>query len=129
MNQVNLIGNLTKDPDVKYTQDQLAIARFSITINTGYGKKQRTDFPNIVVFGKQAENCERYLSKGRKVGITGRIQTGSYKNKEGKKVYTTDVIAERVEFLGGKAIEEDGAINTPTAPDKDFAELDEDVPF
>lgn len=127
MNQVNLIGNLTKDPEVKYTQDQLAIARFSIAINTGYGEKQRTDFPNIVVFGKQAENCERYLSKGRKVGISGRIQTGSYDNKEGKKVYTTDVIADRVEFLGGKA--EDGAINTPTAPDKDFAELDEDVPF
>lgn len=103
MNVVTLIGNLTKDPEVRYTESNMAIARFSIAINRGKdknGEDRGADFPNIVVFGKQAENCERYLAKGRKVAVQGRIQTGSYTNKDGNKVYTTDVIADRVEFLG-----------------------------
>jgi single-strand DNA-binding protein len=100
MNVVVLIGNLTKDPDVRYTtsNDPLAVARFSIAVNEGYGDKQKTYYPNIVVFGKTAENCEKYLSKGSKVAIKGHIQTGSYE-KDGHKVYTTDVVAENVEFL------------------------------
>ena len=124
MNQVNLIGRLTKDPDIRYTQDQMAIARFSIAINTGYGDKQRVDFPNIIVFGKSAENCEKYLTKGRLVAIGGRIQTGSYENKEGKKVYTTDVVANNVEFLEWGDKNEKAEEPTP-----DFKKLDEDVPF
>ena len=102
MNSVQLIGRLTRDPEVRYTtgQNQTAVARFSIAVNDGYGENERTSFINIVVFGRQAENCERYLSKGRQVGITGRIQTGSYE-KDGRTIYTTDVIASRVEFLGG----------------------------
>ena len=100
MNNVNLIGNLTRDPELRYSTgaNQTAICRFTIAVNDGYGEKQRTSFIPIVVFGKQAENCDRYLAKGRRVAITGRIQTGSYE-KEGRTVYTTDVIASNVEFL------------------------------
>ena len=102
MNNVTLIGRLTRDPEVRYTSgSQMAVARFSIAIDrpARQGGEKQTDFPSIVVFGKQAENCERFLTKGRLVGIEGRIQTGSYTNKDGNKVYTTDVVANRVEFL------------------------------
>ena len=100
MNNVNLIGNLTRDPELRYSTgaNQTAVCRFTIAVNDGYGDKQRTSFIPIVVFNKQAENCDRYLAKGRRVAITGRIQTGSYE-KEGRTVYTTDVIASNVEFL------------------------------
>ena len=102
MNSVHIIGRLTKDPQISYISDtQTAVARFSVAISRGKdkdGNDKGTDFPNVVVFGKQAENCERYLSKGKLVGIEGRLQTGSYE-KDGRKVYTTDVIANRVEFL------------------------------
>lgn len=102
MNSVHIIGRLTKDPQISYISDtQTAVARFSVAISRGKdkdGNDKGADFPNVVVFGKRAENCERYLSKGKLVGIEGRIQTGSYE-KDGRKVYTTDVIANRVEFL------------------------------
>lgn len=102
MNQVWLIGRLTRDPDLRYTDSNLAVARFSVAIDRtpGRGGEDRgADFPSVVVFGKQAENCNQYLAKGRQVAVLGHIQTGSYTNKEGKKVYTTDVVAERVQFL------------------------------
>ena len=102
MNNVTLIGRLTRDPEVRYTSgSQMAVARFSIAIDrpTRQGGEKQTDFPSIVVFGKQAENCERFLTKGRLVGNEARNQTGSYTNKDGNKVYTTDVVANRVEFL------------------------------
>ena len=102
MNSVHIIGRLTKDPQISYISDtQTAVARFSVAISRGKdkdGNDKGADFPNVVVFGKQAENCERYLSKGKLVGIEGRLQTGSYE-KDGRKVYTTDVIANRVEFV------------------------------
>lgn len=101
MNHVSLIGRLTRDPEVRYSGDQMAIARFSIAIDRPPRRDgtKETDFPNIVVFGKQAENCEKYLFKGRLVAVEGRIQTGSYTNRNGDKVYTTEVVANRVEFL------------------------------
>lgn len=101
MNAVALIGRLTKDPEVRYTQEGKAIAQMTVAIDRPPRKDgtKETDFPRITVFGKQAENCEKYLKKGRLVGINGRIQTGSYTNKNGEKVYTTDVVAEKVEFL------------------------------
>lgn len=101
MNSVQLIGRLTRDPEVRYTQDQMAIATFSIAIDRPPRRDgtRETDFPRITVFGRQAENCEKYLVKGRLVGIEGRLQTGSYTNRNGDKVYTTDVVANRVEFL------------------------------
>ncbi|MBQ6495845.1 MAG: single-stranded DNA-binding protein [Firmicutes bacterium] len=102
MNSVVLVGNLTRDPELRYSTgaNQTAICRFTVAVNDGYGDNERTSFISIVVFGKQAENCDRYLAKGRKVAISGRIQTGSYE-KDGQKVYTTEVVANRVEFLGG----------------------------
>lgn len=101
MNSVSLIGRLTRDPDVRYSSDQTAVARFTIAIDRMAGRngEKQTDFPSIVCFGKTAELVEKYMGKGRLVGIQGRIQTGSYTNKEGQKIYTTDVVADRVEFL------------------------------
>ena len=133
MNIVNLIGNLTRDPDVRYTTgaNQTAVGRFSIAVNDGYGDKKRTDYPNIVVFGKQAENCQRYLHKGSKVAITGRIQTGSYE-KDGHKVYTTDVVANNVEFLKTEEVVQEVQRNElpPSRPQtpEGFNQFDEEYP-
>ena len=101
MNHVVLIGRLTRDPEVRYSQDNMAIARFSIAIDRPPKRDgtKETDYPNIVVFGRQAESCEKYIAKGRLVAVEGRIQTGSYTKQDGTKVYTTEVIANRVEFL------------------------------
>lgn len=100
MNAVQLIGRLTKDPEIRYTEGQMAVARFTVAIDRPPrdGKKE-ADFPNVVVFGKQAENCGKYTAKGKLIGVEGRLQTGSYTNKNGDKVYTTDVVANRVEFI------------------------------
>lgn len=122
MNSVNLIGRLTKDPEVRYTSaDSKAVARFTLAVD-GYNDK--ADFISIIVFGRQAENCEKYLHKGSKAGIEGRISTGSYE-KDGKKVYTTDVIATRVEFLDSKS---SGSKPSEEAP-SGFMASDDDVPF
>lgn len=102
MNSVVLIGRLTRDPETRYTSgSQMAVCTFTIAIDrvTRQGEEKKTDFPRITVFGKQAENCERFLKKGRLVGVQGKLQTGSYTNKDGATVYTTDVVADRVEFL------------------------------
>ena len=104
MNQVVLIGRLTRDPDLSYTpQQQIACTNFALAVDRPRrdGQEQGADFIRIVTWGKQAETCDRYLSKGRQVAVHGRIQTGSYKNKDGVTVYTTDVVADNVEFLGG----------------------------
>lgn len=130
MNNVTLIGRTTREVELRYTPSQTAVARFSIAISrpTKDGEK-KADFPNIIVFGKQAENCEKYLAKGRLVGIQGRLQTGSYEKNDGSKVYTTDVIAERVEFLewGDSRTEESHSEHQETVDD--FKALDEAVPF
>ena len=104
MNSVVLIGRLTRDPELSYTPNtQTAVCRFTIAVDRPrrQGEDQGADFIRITVWGRQAETCDRYLSKGRQVAVLGRIQTGSYKNREGVTVYTTDIVADRVEFLGG----------------------------
>ena len=126
MNNVVLIGRLTKDPELRWSNDNVAIARFSLAINR-IGKDKGADFPSIVVFSKQAENCEKYLTKGRKVAIQGHIQTGSYE-KDGRKVYTTDVVADRVEFLEWGDREEKPTSNSGTFEGFEAVE-DDDVPF
>ena len=103
MNSVILIGRLARDPELSYTANtQTAMCRFTIAVDRPrrQGEEQGADFIRITVWGRQAETCDRYLSKGRQVAVMGRIQTGSYKNREGVTVYTTDVVADRVEFLG-----------------------------
>lgn len=148
MNSVALIGRLTRDPEIRYTAGtQMAVATFSIAIDrpTKSGGERQTDFPRITVFGKQAENCEKYLAKGRLVGVQGRIQTGSYKNRDGVTVYTTDVVADRVEFLewgdkpsgGGYPSRKTSSVgaentannNVPEEMPDSFQAIDEDVPF
>lgn len=132
MNQALLIGRLTADPQVSYTASQMAVAKFTLAVDrpTKDGKKE-ADFIRIVVFGKQAEICERFLAKGRMTGISGRIQTGSYKDKDGKTVYTTDVIADRVDFLEWPERNEPPKAK-PIEPEEDqfgFQALNADIPF
>ncbi len=108
MNKVILMGRLTRDPEVRYSQGEqaMAIARFSLAVDrrrTGNQEGQTADFINIVAFGRLGEFAEKYLHKGTKVALTGRIQTGSYTNKDGQKVYTTDIVAEDIEFAESKA--------------------------
>lgn len=124
MNSVQLIGRLTKDPIVRWTND-MAIATFTMAIDRPPKKDgtKDTDFPRVTVFGRQAENCEKFLVKGLLVGIQGRIQTGSYTNNNGDKVFTTDVIADRVEFLEWKSKKQ------PTQQYQGFQPVDEDLPF
>lgn len=130
MNNCSLIGRLVREPDVRYTTgaNPTAVARFSIAIDTGYGDKKRTDFPSIVCFGKTAENCEKYLVKGSRVGVTGRLQTGSYE-KDGVKHYTTDVVADRVEFLTKPKSNNDVQAGNEEQLEGFTALEDDDVPF
>ena len=132
MNAVILIGRLTRDPEVRYTSGtQTAVCTFTVAIDRPVkkDKKKQADFPRVICFGKQAENCERFLAKGRLVGVQGRLQTGSYTNKDGATVYTTDVVADRVEFLEWGDRQE--AISRPAeepAPEG-LAAVNEDIPF
>ncbi len=146
MNSVILIGRLTRDPEVRYTPDtQMAIATFSVAIDRPVKKdgEKKTDYPRVIVFGKQAENCEKYIGKGRLVGVQGRIQTGSYQNADGDTVYTTDVVADRVEFLdrgeskgtNTQADDKNGSEtktephNGTPEPAPQYEALDFDIPF
>ena len=107
MNKVILMGRLTRDPEIRYSQNEnsSAIARFTIAVDRRFkrqGDEQTADFINCVAFGKTAEFVENYLKQGTKVVGCGRIQTGSYTNKEGQRVYTTDVVIEELEFAESK---------------------------
>ena len=143
MNKVTLIGRITRDPEVRYSQgdNAMAIARYTLAVDRRFkrdGDEQTADFISCVAFGKQGEFAEKYLHKGMKIAVNGRIQTGSYTNKDGVKVYTTDVVVEEHEFCESKgssngnsgesgyrpapATSEDGFMNIPD-------ELDEELPF
>ena len=103
MNSVVLIGRLARDPELSYTPStQTAVCHFTLAVDRPrrQGEDQGADFLRVTVFGRQAENCDRFLAKGRQAAVHGRIETGSYKNREGVTVYTTDIIADNVEFLG-----------------------------
>ena len=132
MNNVILIGRLVRDPELRYTSgSQMAVCRFTLAIDrrVKQGEEKKADFPNVICFGKTAENCEKFLAKGRKVAVQGRLQTGSYE-KDGVKHYTTDVIADNVEFLewgekNGESAKESRSEPVPEG----FAALDESIPF
>ena len=120
MNKVILMGRLTRDPEVRYSQGEqaTAIARYTIAVDRRFrrdGDGQTADFIGCVAFGRQGEFAEKYFRKGTKVLITGRIQTGSYTNREGQKVYTTDVVVEEQEFAESKAASNE---NAGYAPDR-----------
>lgn len=134
MNSVVLIGRLTRDPELRYTAGtQMAVATMTVAIDRPVksGDERKTDFPRVTVFGKVAENCEKFLKKGRLVAVQGSLQTGSYTDKDGKTVYTTDVIANRVEFLEwGDNNNAGNNSNPPSDPvPAGFAAIDEDIPF
>lgn len=106
MNKVFLIGRLVRDPELRYTSSNIPVATFSLAVNrnfTGQNGERETDFINIVVWRKQAENCKNYINQGSQVAIDGRIQTRSYDDADGNRRYVTEVVADNVEFLGTKA--------------------------
>jgi single-strand DNA-binding protein len=120
INKIVLTGNLTKNPDVKYTQSGKAVAMFSIAVNDGFGDNQKTYYTNIVVWGKTAETVGNNLVKGSKVGVVGKLTTRSYDNSAGQKVYVTEVVADMyggIEFLGSKKQSQSNPIE------------DEEIPF
>lgn len=143
MNKVMLMGRLTRDPEVRYSQGEtpLAIARFSLAVDRRFsrnngGDQQSADFINCVAFGKQGEFAEKYLHKGTKIALTGRIQTGSYTNKDGNKVYTTDIVAEEMEFAESKGSNGDApnyGASAPSPADDGFMNIpsgiDDEIPF
>lgn len=139
MNNVSLVGRLTRDPEVRYSKNNtnLAVTRFNIAVDRRFKKEGQADadFINCVAFGKTGEFVEKYFAKGMRIGLTGRIQTGSYTNKDGLKVYTTDIVVENVEFVESKKQQDeyqappkgqddigDGFMNIPD-------ELEEELPF
>lgn len=141
MNSVILIGRLTADPDVRYTQgSNTCVARFTLAIDrpARQGEEKQADFPVVKAFGKTAELVQRYIHKGSKIAVEGRLQTGSYKNKNGDTVYTTEVIANRVEFLDTREQRQQPQTDCPSArpvlPDEMdvpsvFQYVDEDIPY
>ena len=141
MNKVVLMGRLTRDPEVRYSQGEnaMAIARYSLAVDRRFkreGDEQTADFINCVAFGKAGEFAEKYLKKGTKIAVVGRIQTGSYTNKDGQRVYTTDVVVEEQEFAESKnSGSSDGQSSAPTSPSSSDGfmnipdGIDEELPF
>lgn len=141
MNKVILIGRLTRDPELRYTQSNKAVAQFTIaTDRPSYNGEKETDFHNIVAWDKMAENVGKYMSKGRLIAVEGRIQYRNYENNEGKKVYITEIIASNVQFLESKnssannqQVTTQNTTQTDYDPYKDFGEQltidDSELPF
>lgn len=121
MNKVIIMGRLAKEPNVNTTSSGLVIARYTVAVDrrTSKDATQTADFISCVSFGKQGELVQKYVHKGTKILLTGRIQTGSYTNKEGQKVYTTDVISDEVEFVESKKTASENRV--PTAPTAETA--------
>ena len=140
MNKVILMGRLTRDPEVRYTQgdNAMAIARYSLAVDRRFkkdGDEQTADFINCIAFGKAGEFAEKDFRKGTKIAVVGRIQTGSYTNKDGQKVYTTDVVVEEQEFAESKnSGSSDNNQSAPTNKNTDFMNIpdgidDSELPF
>ena len=148
MNKVILMGRLTRDPEVRYSQGEnsTAVARYTLAVDRRFTRRdggdnqQTADFIQCVAFGRSGEFAEKYFRKGLKIVVTGRIQTGSYTNQEGQKVYTTDVVVEEQEFAESKAASEQSAGYQPmTKPEPSAAAgdgfmnipdgIDEELPF
>ena len=125
MNKVFLIGRLTRDPELRYTSSNIAVATFSIAVDRNFSNaagEREADFINIVVWRKQAENVKNYMHKGSQVAIDGRIQTRSYDDTDGKKRYVTEVVADNVQFLDSKGSRDASAPTSAPEPSPyDFA--------
>lgn len=128
MNKAILMGRLTRDPNISYSQggDNMAIARFTLAVDRrgrNNDNEQTADFIGCVCFGRQAEFSEKYLRQGTKVAVVGRIQTGSYTNKDGQKVYTTDVVLDDIEFAESKNAS-DNSYSAPSRPEPSNTDAD-----
>jgi len=121
-----LCGNLTKDPDVRYTQNGKAMARMSIAINQGYGDNKTTEYFNLVAWEKTAQLCEKYLHKGSKVLVEGRLKNNNYKDNKGVQHYAVDVIVTSLEFMDSKKKQQEEDEGYPT---DDGRSPDDDMPF
>ena len=122
MNHVSIVGRLTGDPEVRYTQgdNSTCIASFTVALDRrSRNSEQTADFPNCVAFGKTAEFIEKYFHKGMRIGGTGRIQTRTYENREGRKVYVTEIVLEQVEFVESKGQQSAPARESRPAPSND----------
>lgn len=128
LNKVILIGNLTRDPELRYTPSGTALCKFGLAINEKYKDKESTVFVNIVAWAKTAELSSEYLSKGRSVCIEGRLSFSSWESDSGEKRSKLEVTADRVVFLGGRG-EGTGGGSTQQAPSQDGPPQDDDVPF
>ena len=152
LNKVILIGRITRDLELRHTQSGIANVSFSLAVDKGLSRQKReefeaqnrptADFPRVVVWGQMAENLDRYCGKGSQIAVVGRIETGSYEDKDGKTVYTTDIVAENVEFLSKSTQDEsksDSGVNTHRGNqnqsegffEDDFSEIEDDgrLPF
>ena len=139
VNKVILVGNLGKDPEVRFTNSGSAMARFSVATSEVWNdrdgnRQERTEWHNVVVWGKQGEHCGQYLAKGRQVYVEGSIRTRSYDDKSGTKRYVTEVVAQRVQFLGGGggtrlAQQAESAPADDTQSGGGQPPIDDDVPF
>ena len=136
MNKIMLIGRLTRDVEMHYSSNNnnTAVARYTLAVNRQYKREneQEADFLRCIAFGRTAELAERYLAKGMKVAVEGRIQTGSYTDREGQKIYTTDIVVERQEFLEKRTDTSPAAPGTPY-DENSFMDIpdgiDEELPF
>jgi len=141
MNKVVLIGNLTRDPELQTTNGGVSVCRFSLAVTRRFANadgEREADFINIVVWRAQAENCHKYLKKGSKCAVTGRIQTSSYDAPDGSKRYTTDVVADEVEFIstnrgngeGGESYSQSAPSQPKAKQTAELEEIDDDsLPF
>ena len=132
MNKVVLMGRLTRDPEVRYStsgDSQLAITRYTLAVDRRFKKdgEATADFIRCVAFGKSGEFAEKYLHQGTKVVIEGRIQTGSYQDKDGKTVYTTEVVVENHEFAESKRVSEENGVNPPPVDSDGFMTIPDNV--
>jgi single-strand DNA-binding protein len=134
LNKVILIGNLTADPELRYTPSGTARTRFSIAINRQYKDssgqlQEEVTFVPIVTWGSQAENCANYLSKGRSVAVDGRLRIDSFENAEGERKKVVEVVASSVQFLGGPSRPSDTAPSAPSSDPEPATQPDQEVPF
>ena len=137
MNKVILVGNLSKDPELSTTNGGISVCRFSIAVQRRFQNaegEREADFINVVVWRGQAENCHKFLKKGSKCGVVGRIQTSSYEAQDGTRRYVTEVVADNVEFVGTRQREDgDAPVAAKSQPAKPVADLepidDDSLPF
>ena len=132
INKVILMGRLTKDPELRYTNNKTPVCSFTIAVNNGYGENQRTDFVNCLAWNKTAEFVTKYFAKGKMIIVIGRITTRSWETQDGKRAYATEVIAKEVSFGETKSSQQTATQQPMQDDDDDFTPLDEeddDLPF